>query len=143
MPPQAPPQRNEIVEWFQSIPPITKAIFTLSVVSTVAPALGLIDPYAIILSWKGVAKFQLWRLVTSFFFNRLGLGFAMNLYFMYRYSIQLENEVFQGRTADYVYFYVVTGVLQLVQQSLENGHACASMDLTVRFVPRSRQKPLA
>ncbi|CDH57373.1 mgc82342 protein [Lichtheimia corymbifera JMRC:FSU:9682] len=113
MPPQTPPQRNEIVDWYQSIPPITKAIFTISVAATVAPALGLIEPYYLVLSWNALSKLQLWRLVTCFFVNRLGLAFAMNLFFMYRYSTQLETEVFGGRTADYIYYHLVTGVLQL------------------------------
>lgn len=39
----------------------------------------------------------------------------MNLFFMYRYSTQLETEVFGGRTADYIYYHLVTGVLQLVR----------------------------
>lgn len=58
MPPQTPPQRNEIVEWYQSIPPITKAIFTISVAATVAPALGLIEPYYLVLSWNALSKLQ-------------------------------------------------------------------------------------
>lgn len=57
---------------------------------------------------------QIWRLVTPFFLNRLGLAYAMNLYFIYRYSSQLENEVFLGRTADYLYFHIVSCALQLV-----------------------------
>lgn len=58
MPPQTPPQRNEIVDWYQSIPPITKAIFTISVAATVAPALGLIEPYYLVLSWNALSKLQ-------------------------------------------------------------------------------------
>ncbi|KAI9253448.1 Derlin [Phascolomyces articulosus] len=114
MPPQTPPQaRNELIEWYQSIPPITKAIFTLSIATTVAPALGLVNPYQLILNWTAISKLQLWRLITSFFLNKLDLGFAMNLYFSYRQSLQLENEVFVGRTADYLYFILVTSIMQL------------------------------
>ena len=58
MPPQTPPQRNEIVDWYQSIPPITKAIFTISMAATVAPALGLLDPFSLVLSWNAVSKLQ-------------------------------------------------------------------------------------
>lgn len=38
----------------------------------------------------------------------------MNVYFLYRYSLQLETEVFAGRTADYIYFFLVTGAAELV-----------------------------
>lgn len=71
MPPQTPPQRNEIVDWYQSIPPITKAIFTISVAATVAPALGLIHPYSLVLSWNALSKLQveLWFLSLSFSFS--------------------------------------------------------------------------
>ncbi|KAI8148717.1 Derlin [Fennellomyces sp. T-0311] len=113
MPPVNPPARNELLEWYQSIPPITKAIFTLSIATTVAPALGLVSPYNLILNWTAVYKLQLWRLITSFFLHKLDLGFAMNVYFAYRQSLQLENEVFGGRTADYLYFLLVTSAMQL------------------------------
>jgi hypothetical protein len=48
--------------------------------------------------------FQLWRLVTCFFFDKLGLNFAVNLYFLYKNSLELETTLFAGRTADYVFF---------------------------------------
>ncbi|KAI7902641.1 Derlin [Cokeromyces recurvatus] len=119
MPPQHPPQRNEIVEWYKSIPPITKAIFTLSIVTTTVATFGLVSPSSLILYWPNVRnKLQLWRLVSCFFFNKLSLGFAFNLYFLYRNSIQLENEVFQGQPADYVFFHLVTSGLQLVVSSI-------------------------
>lgn len=114
MPPQTPPARNELVDWYQSLPPITKSIFVLSIATTVAPALGLVSPYSLILNWPAVSKLQLWRLVTTFFLNKFGLAFAMNVYFLYRYSLQLETEVFAGRTADYIYFFLVTGAAELV-----------------------------
>ncbi|KAI9479502.1 Der1-like family-domain-containing protein [Zychaea mexicana] len=113
MPPQAGQARNELLDWYQSIPPITKAIFTLSIVTTVAPALGLVSPFQLILNWNAITKLQLWRLISSFFLHKLDLGFAMNLYFAYRQSLQLENEVFAGRTADYLYFLLVTSIMQL------------------------------
>ena len=40
----------------------------------------------------------------------------MNLYFSYRQSVQLENEVFAGRTADYLYFLLLTSIMQLVKK---------------------------
>lgn len=58
MPPQTPPARNELVDWYQSLPPITKSIFVLSIATTVAPALGLVSPYSLILNWPAVSKLQ-------------------------------------------------------------------------------------
>lgn len=63
MPPVTPSNRNEIVDWYHSIPPITRAIFTLSIATTVAPALGLVNPYWLILNWNAVAKLQVFRFV--------------------------------------------------------------------------------
>lgn len=54
MPPQQPSQRNEIVEWYQSIPPITKALITLSIATTTVSSLGLVNPSNLILYWPSV-----------------------------------------------------------------------------------------
>lgn len=54
MPPQQPPQRNEIFDWYNSIPPITKALFTLSIATTTVSGLGLISPSSLILYWPAV-----------------------------------------------------------------------------------------
>ncbi|KAF7720815.1 Derlin 1 [Apophysomyces ossiformis] len=114
MPPTQPSARNEIVDWYTSIPPVTKAIFTLTILVTASPALQLVHPSYMILLWGEIrSKLQLWRLITPFFLHGFGLGFAMNLYLIYRHSLQLETQVFMGRTADYVYFLLVTCALQL------------------------------
>ncbi|KAI8988814.1 Derlin [Pilobolus umbonatus] len=113
MPP--PNQRNELAEWYYSIPPITKALFTLSIATTVLPAIGLVSPSSLILYWPSVRdRLQLWRLVTCFFYNNLDIGFAFNVYFLYRNSNQLETEVFGGQPADYLYFHLFTSGIQLV-----------------------------
>lgn len=57
-------------------------------------------------------------MVSCFFFNKLSLGFAFNLYFLYRNSIQLETEVFQGQPADYMFFHLFTSGLQLAAAGL-------------------------
>ncbi|KAI8364303.1 Der1-like domain family member 1 [Choanephora cucurbitarum] len=119
MPPPQPPQRNEIVDWYNGIPPITKALFTLTIATTAVSGLGLVSPTSLILYWPNVkAKLQLWRLVTCFFFNKFSLGFAFNTYFLYRNSLQLENEVFAGQPADYMFFHLFTSGLQLAAASL-------------------------
>jgi hypothetical protein len=54
MPPQQPSQRNEIVDWYNSIPPITKALFTLSIATTTVSTLGLVQPTSLILIWPAI-----------------------------------------------------------------------------------------
>lgn len=39
------------------------------------------------------------------------------MYFLYRNSLQLENEVFQGQPADYMFFHLFTSCLQLAAAS--------------------------
>ena len=59
MPPPQPPQRNEIVDWYNGIPPITKALFTLTIATTAVSGLGLVSPTSLILYWPNVkAKLQ-------------------------------------------------------------------------------------
>lgn len=54
MPPQQQSQRNEIVDWYNSIPPITKALFTLSIATTALSGLGFISPSSLILYWPNI-----------------------------------------------------------------------------------------
>lgn len=54
MPPAQPPQRNEILDWYNSIPPITKALFTLSIATTTCTTFGLIEPTTLILYWPNI-----------------------------------------------------------------------------------------
>ncbi|CEI97139.1 hypothetical protein RMCBS344292_11277 [Rhizopus microsporus] len=121
MPPVNRAPRNELIEWYSSIPPITRALLTLMITTTTASTLGLIHPSSLILYWPGVKQgLQLWRLISCFFVNRLSLGFAFNVFFLYRNSLQLETEVFRNQPADYVFFYLVTSSLQLAAASFIN-----------------------
>lgn len=56
--------------------------------------------------------------MTCFFFNKFSLNFAFNVYFLYRNSIQLENEVFHGQPADYMFFHLFTSGIQLAAASI-------------------------
>lgn len=40
------------------------------------------------------------------------------MYFLYRNSSQLENEIFQGQPADYMFFHLFTSGLQLAAASI-------------------------
>ena len=57
MPPQQPRQpdlRTEITNWYNSIPPITRALLTLTVGTTTISTLGIIRPTTLILYWPYV-----------------------------------------------------------------------------------------
>ncbi|KAI9146595.1 Der1-like family-domain-containing protein [Paraphysoderma sedebokerense] len=104
-PPQQPPQQpNPIIQWFNSLPIITRTLFGATVGCTLLGSF-LISPYTMILYWPKIFKeLQIWRLASCFFVSKLGLNWAINLYFLYRHSLDLERDTFAGRTADYSYF---------------------------------------
>ncbi|ORZ00081.1 Der1-like family-domain-containing protein [Absidia repens] len=113
--PQQTSVQNEFIRWYNSMPTVTKAIMTASTLLTVSSTLRLIKMDRLALIWPLVLKkYEFWRLLSTFYTSHLNLSFIFNLYFMYMYSTRLETEVFQGQTADYVYFLLLTNGTQLV-----------------------------
>lgn len=53
---------------------------------------------------------QIWRLVTCVFFYPInpatGFHFMLNCYFLYNYSLRLENDHFKGSPADYCFLLI-------------------------------------
>ncbi|KAG1317175.1 hypothetical protein G6F62_013045 [Rhizopus arrhizus] len=91
------------------------------VITTTASSLGFISPSSLILYWPDVKyRLQIWRLASCFFVNRLSLDFAFNAYFFYSNSLQLETQVFQSQPADYVFFHLFTGSLQVMAAGFFN-----------------------
>ncbi|CAO3607973.1 unnamed protein product [Cunninghamella blakesleeana] len=115
MPPHQPPSvRNEFLNWYNGLPPVTKNLLSLTIVFTVLPACQLIQYSSLDLNWPFVThKFQIWRLFTNFFTGSISIPFVFNLYFLYTYSHKLELEVYQGQTADYIYFILISCTGQL------------------------------
>jgi Derlin-1 len=107
---------QDIRAWFDSVPPITKWICTLVLLTTLAGNFGLVSPYLLILSWPElVQRFQIWRVVTSFLFaGKLSFKFLVNVVFLYKHGRQLEEEEFRGRPADYLFFVLFQGLVLVV-----------------------------
>lgn len=60
---------SELGQAFMSLPPITRTILGMTGGVTIPPLLGLISPYQIVFFWPAIRhKFQLWRLITPFFY---------------------------------------------------------------------------
>jgi derlin-1 len=95
---------NDLGQWYKSVPKITRACFTASIIVCVAARLGLVRPHNLILMVNPIIKhFQIWRLLTAVLFYPMGFNYLINLYFLYQYSTRLETSTFNGKPADYVF----------------------------------------
>ncbi|CAM8895389.1 unnamed protein product [Rhodiola kirilowii] len=71
-------------EFYNSLPPISKGFATMCVVTTTAARLGLLAPERVAILYNEVfSHFQVWRLVTSFFFlGNFSINFGIRLLMM-------------------------------------------------------------
>ncbi|XVE70518.1 hypothetical protein DITRI_Ditri10aG0078800 [Diplodiscus trichospermus] len=102
-------------EFYNSLPPISKAYGTACLLATTAFQLGLYDVYHIALIHELVFKhFQVWRLITNFFFlGNFSINFGIRLLMIARYGVQLERGPFERRTADFLWM-MIFGALSLL-----------------------------
>ncbi|KAJ4708130.1 Derlin [Melia azedarach] len=105
-------------EFYNSLPPITKAYGTICVLATAALHLGLYSPMTIALFYEPVfSHFQVWRLVTTFFFlGKFSINFGIHLLMIARYGVQLEKGPFGRRTADFLWM-MIFGAVSLLALS--------------------------
>lgn len=105
-------------EFYKSLPPISKAYGTACLLFTVAYQLGLYHPADIALLYELVlSRFQVWRLITNFFFlGEFSINFGIRLLMIARYGVQLESGPFQRRTADFLWM-MIFGALTLLALS--------------------------
>ncbi|KAM3270361.1 derlin-1 [Capsicum chacoense] len=105
-------------EFYKSLPPISKAYGTACLLFTVACQLGLYHPVDIALLYELVfSNFQVWRLITNFFFlGTFSINFGIRLLMIARYGVQLESGPFQRRTADFLWM-MIFGALTLLALS--------------------------
>ncbi|XP_009605271.2 derlin-1 isoform X1 [Nicotiana tabacum] len=106
-------------EFYKSLPPVSKAYGTACLVLTTACQLGLFDLVDIALLYELVfSHFQVWRLITNFFFlGKFSINFGIRLLMIARYGVQLESGPFQRRTADFLWM-MIFGALTLLALSL-------------------------
>ena len=99
--------------WYLGIPLVSRFYLTFSFLTTAACALDLVSPFALYFNWKLVARGEVWRLVSNFFFFGLfNLDFLFHMYFLLRYCRELEESPeFRGRTADFVTLIIFGAVL--------------------------------
>uniref|UniRef100_A0A2P2LCH5 Derlin n=1 Tax=Rhizophora mucronata TaxID=61149 RepID=A0A2P2LCH5_RHIMU len=95
-------------EFYNSLPPLSKAYGTTCLIFTTAVQLGLLDWMLIALSYKlAFSRFQVWRLITNFFFlGKFSINFGIRLLMIVRYGVQLERGPFDRRTADFLWMMI-------------------------------------
>lgn len=116
---------SDIADWFKSLPIFTRWWLGLTVGFSILGRFGLIHNYSLILAYEPfVHKFQIWRPATALFFYPLtpstGFHFMINLYFLYNYSLRLENGVFDGRPADYLFMLLFNWICCVIVGLLVN-----------------------
>ncbi|OIW20425.1 hypothetical protein TanjilG_11124 [Lupinus angustifolius] len=102
-------------DYYRSLPPVSKIYGVTCLMTTAAYYLQLYDAWNIALDYGLVFKrFQVWRLVTNFFFlGPFSLPFAVRLIMIAKYGVSLERGPFDKRTADYVWMFIF-GALSLL-----------------------------
>ncbi|KAL4589569.1 hypothetical protein LXL04_002477 [Taraxacum kok-saghyz] len=95
-------------EFYNSLPPVTKAYATLCLVTTTLATLKLLPIYYIALIYEQVFfRLQVWRLFTNFIFlGPFSINFGIRLLMILRYGVQLENGPFNRRTADFLWMMI-------------------------------------
>ncbi|KAK0596735.1 hypothetical protein LWI29_018529 [Acer saccharum] len=95
-------------EYFRSLPPVSKFYGVTCLLTTTAYYLQLYSPWYIALSYEDVIeRFQVWRLVTNFFFlGEFSFPFAIRLIMIANYGVSLERGPFDKRTTDFVWMLI-------------------------------------
>ncbi|KAL0547238.1 hypothetical protein IC582_017167 [Cucumis melo] len=103
------------LEYYHSLPPVSKLYGVSCLMTTAAYYLQLYHLESIALDYSLVIKkFQLWRLITNFFFlGPFSFPFAFRLIIIAKYGVSLERGPFDKRTADYVWM-LLFGALSLL-----------------------------
>ncbi|XP_072965188.1 derlin-1 [Typha angustifolia] len=105
-------------EYYNSLPPVSKAYGTACLLTTTACQLGLLSQLHIALLYELVfQRFQIWRLFANFFFlGKFSINFGIRLLMIARYGVQLERGPFDRRTADFLWM-MIFGAISLLALS--------------------------
>eukprot|EP00918_Siedleckia_nematoides_P055106 GHVU01120175.1.p1 GENE.GHVU01120175.1~~GHVU01120175.1.p1 ORF type:complete len:214 (+),score=2.50 GHVU01120175.1:139-780(+) len=105
----------QINELIGNLPPVTKILLSFSTLFMILCSVELMSPLSLYLNWTLVFRWQVWRLVTCFlYFGTFGLHFFWNSYVLIQYCSSLEEVVFRGRSADFLWMLMTTGGLMLL-----------------------------
>lgn len=107
---------NTLEQWYYDVPIVTRVWTTAAVLTSVLVQCQIVTPFQLFYSPASVwQKRQYWRLGTTFlYFGPLSLDFMFHIFFMSRYSRNLEESSFRGRTADFAWLIVYSAASLLV-----------------------------
>merc|ERR1712179_512433 len=101
--------------FLQSVPPITRFYCGGVLLTTIGIKLNFLSPLKIYFNPELIYQGEYWRLFSSFFFfGNFNLHFIFHMMFIYRYCKVLEEESYRGRTADFVFLFLFSGLLVLL-----------------------------
>jgi Derlin-2/3 len=95
--------------YYNSIPVVSRALFTLSMSTTILTYFNFVSPYSLIYSLEYIKNLELWRVLTTFFYwGPATIDVIIHQIFFLRYSIMLEESF--SSTSDYLWM-ISTGML--------------------------------
>ncbi|KAH9386250.1 Derlin-2/3 [Nematocida major] len=102
-----------IVNYYRSIPIVSRVLFTMSIALTALTYLDIISPYNLIYTFPHIKKLELWRAVSAFFYwGPATLDTLVHHFFMLKYCIMMEEAA--SNPADFLYMILLGMGLILV-----------------------------
>ncbi|EIJ89776.1 Derlin-2/3 [Nematocida parisii] len=103
---------SHIVQFYKSIPIVSRTLFTISMGQTVLTYLDIISPYNLIYSFPHIKQLELWRVVTAFFYwGPATLDTLVHHFFMLKYCIMMEEA--GSNPAEFLYM-ILVGMAQIL-----------------------------
>ena len=101
---------------FNESPKITKILVLSSFGISILVWSGLINTFDIYLNFYLIFhKYEIWRIVTTFlYFGEFNLNLILHMFIFFRDSKILERKIFQGNSADYLYFILFCMIFLLI-----------------------------
>jgi Derlin-2/3 len=107
---------QDLFAWYNEIPIVSRVYLTAAIGLSTACFMDFISPLTLYFNYDLIVhKQQIWRIVSSFlFFGSFSLDFLFHLYFVSRYCRLLEEGPFRARTAEFILFLIVGGILTIL-----------------------------
>ena len=101
---------------FNESPKITKILVLSSFSLSILVWSGLINTLDIYLNFYLIIhKLEVWRILTTFlYFGEFNLNLILHMFIFFRDSKILEKKIFQGNSADYLYFILFCMIFLLI-----------------------------